>query len=68
VEFYVDASDKAGNSAESVTWKLTVASPPGFPLAWVLVAIAVIAASSGGVTYYVRWRRKKGSSATTMLQ
>jgi len=66
VEFYVSASDKADNSAESITQEFTVAPPPGFPLAWILAAIAVIAASGGGATYYVRRRRKKGASATAV--
>jgi len=64
VRFFVEAFDKAGNSAQSETQKITVPAPAGFPLAWILAAIAVIGAGTGGTAYYVRRRRKKGASGS----
>jgi len=44
--------------------EFTVAAPAGFPLAWILAAIAAIGGGSGGTAYYVRRRRKKGMLAS----
>jgi len=59
VTFFVEASDKAGNKAETEELELKVAGPAGVPLAWILLAIAVVAAGTGGGIYYWRRRRKK---------
>jgi len=60
VIFFIEAFDRAGNAAENETQKFTVAGPAGFPLAWLLAAIAAIGAGTGGGIYYMRRRRKKG--------
>jgi len=60
VTFFIEAFDNAGNMAESEEeYEITVAAPPGVPLAWILLAIAAIGAGTGGGVYYWRRRRKK---------
>jgi len=59
VTFFIEAFDKAENRAESEEQEFTVAAPAGFPLGWVLAAIAAVGAGIGGVVYYWRRRRKK---------
>jgi len=66
VRFFIEAFDRAGNSARSERQIFTVATPVGFPLVWILAAIAIILAGSGGVAYYLRRRRKKGASASSV--
>jgi len=66
VRFFIEAFDKAGNSAKSEIQKFTVTGPAGFPLAWILAAIAIIGAGSGGTVYYLRRRRKKGASSSSV--
>jgi hypothetical protein len=67
VRFFIEAFDKAGNSNESTPQDFTVAGPPGFPLIWILLIIAVILAASGAALYYIGRKRKKstGSSPTS---
>jgi len=64
VRFFIEAFDKAGNNDMSPLKKFTVAAPAGFPLAWLLAAIAAIGAGSGGGAYYVKRRRKKRMAAS----
>jgi len=65
VRFFIEAFDKAGNSAKSEIHTFTVAGPAGFPLAWILAAVAIIGAGSGGTAYYLRRRRKKSTSSSS---
>jgi len=65
VKFFIEAFDRAGNRAEKERFEFAVAGPAGFPLAWILVAIAIILAGSGGAAYYLRRRQKKGKSASS---
>jgi len=64
VTFLIEASDNAENTATSEEYEFTVAAPPGVPLAWILLAIAIIGAGTGGGIYYWRRRRKKSSGTT----
>ena len=64
VNFMVEATDNAGNTARE-EGEFAVAAPAGFPLAWILAAIAIILAGSGGAAYYLRRRQKKGKSASS---
>jgi len=66
VKFFIEAFDRAGNMAEKEQLEFTVAAPAGFPLAWILAAIAAIGAGSGGGAYYMRRRRKKGMIASSV--
>ncbi len=67
VKFFIAAFDKAENRAETEDrFEFAIAGPPGFPLIWILVAIAVIAAASGGAAYYLRQRRKKGATGSSV--
>ena len=59
VTFTIEATDNAENIAESEEQDITVAAPPSVPLAWILAAIAIIGAGTGGGVYYWRRRRKK---------
>jgi len=60
VTFFIEAFDNAGNMAESEEeYDITVAAPSGVPLAWILAAIAIVGAGTGGAVYYWRRRRKK---------
>jgi len=64
VTFFIEAIDNAENMAESEEQEFTVAAPPGVPLAWILAAIAIIGAGTGGGIYYWRRRRKKSRGIT----
>jgi len=66
VEFLVEAFDKAGNSNESTPQDFSVAGPPGFPLIWILVIIAIILAGSGGAAYYLSRKRKKSAGSSSV--
>lgn len=66
VNFFITAFDRAGNMAETAEDEFTVAGPGGSPLVWILVAIAIILAGSGGATYYLTRRRKKGTGASSL--
>lgn len=64
VTFLIKASDNAENTATSEEYEFTVTAPPGVPLAWILLAIAIIGAGTGGTIYYWRRRRKKSRGTT----
>jgi len=66
VKFFIEAFDRAGNMAQKEQLEFTVAAPAGFPLAWILAAIAAIGAGSGGGAYYVRRRRRKGGGSSSV--
>jgi len=65
VRFYIEAFDRAGNSNKTTVEEFTVAPPAGFPLAWILAAVAIIAAAVGGAAYYLRRKQKPPTAPST---
>jgi hypothetical protein len=65
VRFYIEALDRAGNSDKTTVEEFTVAPPAGFPLAWILAAVAIIAAAVGGAAYYLRRKQKPPTAPST---
>jgi len=63
VTFAIKAVDKAGNELETDTHEINLTTP-AFPLAWILAAIAILSAATGGGALYVRRKKRKGTAAT----
>ncbi len=67
VRFYIEAFDKAGNRAETTERpEFPVAAPTGFPLFWILAAIAIILVALVAVIYVLDRRQKKGTTTPSV--
>ena len=65
VDFSIEAVDKAGNELESSMYEFNLTTP-AFPLAWILAAIAILSAATGGGALYVRRKKRKGTATTSV--
>jgi len=67
VEFYIEASDNAGNVAEKRGYEFTAIVPPSIPLWLLLLIILIILAVIGATVYYMRrrWKRAAGKVGPT---
>jgi hypothetical protein len=65
VDFSIEAVDKAGNEIESDMYEFNLTTP-AFPLAWILAAIAILSAATGGGALYVRRKKRKGTATTSV--